>query len=376
MFRNASRSAPCSRDYEEESAPSCSRSTRSCGRPAACFMAIRSAREQTRTRAVTERRLDRGPCQVLERSVTGHAGHPLHDVEPAEPSAEHEVPSFSQIVRLQRVERELGRIEVPGLEVTSVDLAQDGGQTPEVGLIGRRDDGEVLGRPRDPCAPTANPPIRTYSTPPSASAAISSSGANIRVAAQIRCELRGQAAQSHRLLKSLGHRALQIPAAILGSRRLIATDPTPGLRPRPASGRDRTRRPRRPRHPRVRVRTTSAICRRCQRRSQELRAFRTVPSGLRSAWTCTFVIPSATTWVRSAISRPSSNRQADVVQPAGHQLAQRGARALDEQLRAQGAAGAQGRAAGEDRRRRLRRSISASAAPRDGWCSGRRRSGP
>ena len=56
------------------------------------------------------------------------------------------------------------------------------------------------------------------------------------------------------------------------------------------------------------------------------------PSGI---FTPSVEIPSATTCVRSAISKPVEHhhRQAHVIQPAAHQLAQRGPGPLDEQLR-------------------------------------------
>src|SRR5215208_7759833 len=60
---------------------------------------------------------------------------------------------------------------------------------------------------------------------PSVSAAISSSGANIRLAAQVGLQLRGDTAQSGGLFEALGHRALEIAPAVLGSCRLVTTDP-------------------------------------------------------------------------------------------------------------------------------------------------------
>src|SRR5215216_2600129 len=62
-------------------------------------------------------------------------------------------------------------------------------------------------------------------TRPSVSAAISSSGANIRLAAQAGLELRGDTAEPHGLLETLGHRALEVAPPVFGSRRLVAADP-------------------------------------------------------------------------------------------------------------------------------------------------------
>jgi hypothetical protein len=67
-------------------------------------------------------------------------------------------------------------------------------------------------------------PISTYSTPPSPSAASSSSGAKIRLAAQVRLQLRGDTAQSHGLFQTLGRRRLEVAPKVLGSCRLVATD--------------------------------------------------------------------------------------------------------------------------------------------------------
>jgi hypothetical protein len=162
---------------------------------------------------------------MFERQVTRDAGHPLHDVEATEPCREHEVASFSQIVRPQWVEREFGRVEVAPAEVVGIDDAQHLRRAVEIPVVGGRDDVDGPGCAGKPCAPTASPPISTYSTAPSESAAISSSGANIRLAAQVRLQLSGDTAESDGLLETLGHRALEVAPAVLGSCRLVATDP-------------------------------------------------------------------------------------------------------------------------------------------------------
>src|SRR3954471_12695984 len=59
-----------------------------------------------------------------------------------------------------------------------------------------------------PCAPTARPPISTYSTPASARAAISSSGANIRRTTEVVLELGRDAAQPDGLRQARRHRAI------------------------------------------------------------------------------------------------------------------------------------------------------------------------
>ena len=59
----------------------------------------------------------------------------------------------------------------------------------------------------------------------SASAAISSSSANVRLAAQVGLQLRGDTANSHGLFQTLGHRTLKVAPTVLGSCRLVAADP-------------------------------------------------------------------------------------------------------------------------------------------------------
>ena len=96
-------------------------------------------------RAARERRYDGAARQMLECQVARDAGHPLHDVEPAEPCRENEVAAFSQVVRLERVEWELGRVEVARAEVVRLDHAQHVRQAVQVPTVGRGDDVDVLG---------------------------------------------------------------------------------------------------------------------------------------------------------------------------------------------------------------------------------------
>src|SRR3954449_2836952 len=95
-----------------------------------------------------------------------------------------------------------------------------------------------------PCAPTARPPISTYSMPASARAAISSSGANIGCATEVVLELGRDAAQPDGLRQARRHRAIGSLLPIrLASSLVLPHPPLYSLAVRHGSDRSRGRPP-------------------------------------------------------------------------------------------------------------------------------------
>jgi hypothetical protein len=107
-----------------------------------------------------------------------------------------------------------------------IERAQHVREALEVAAVRRRDDVDVLRGTRKPVRRDRQPADQRIQRPASASAAINSSGVNIRLAAQVVLDLGGDAAQRNGLLQARGHRPLRVPSAILRTGRLVATNPT------------------------------------------------------------------------------------------------------------------------------------------------------
>ena len=87
--------------------------------------------------------------EVRMRELAWDAGDPLHDVEAAETRRQDEVAAFGELSRIERVVRELRRIEVAEAVMLRVEFSQECRETLEVGGVGRRDDVDVLRRARE-----------------------------------------------------------------------------------------------------------------------------------------------------------------------------------------------------------------------------------
>lgn len=94
--------------------------------------------------ATAEGGFDSITCEMLEGALCWDARDPLHDIESADPRDEDEIATCGQLLRIERIERELGGLEVTQPVVRRVERAQNCRQALEVARIGSGDDVDVL----------------------------------------------------------------------------------------------------------------------------------------------------------------------------------------------------------------------------------------